>query len=89
MGILADGAAAAALEEIEIRAGDTVICEPLTYPGLKTAASLLGVELVPAAMDEQGILRLSVASSAHPLQPLAEDYAGRVLDRLGRSRRDL
>jgi 5-(carboxyamino)imidazole ribonucleotide synthase len=29
-----------------------------------------------------GILRLSVASSAHPLQALAEDYAGRVLDRL-------
>jgi 5-(carboxyamino)imidazole ribonucleotide synthase len=29
-----------------------------------------------------GILRLSVASSAHPLQPLAEDYGRRVLDRL-------
>lgn len=29
-----------------------------------------------------GILRLSVASSAHPLQALAEDYAHRVLDKL-------
>jgi 5-(carboxyamino)imidazole ribonucleotide synthase len=32
---------------------------------------------------ENGILRLSVASSDHPLQALAEDYVGRVLDRLG------
>ncbi len=31
---------------------------------------------------ENGILRLSVASSEHPLQALAEDYVGRVLDRL-------
>ncbi len=31
---------------------------------------------------ENGILRLSVASSDHPLQALAQDYAGRVLDRL-------
>lgn len=31
---------------------------------------------------ENGILRLSVASSEHPLQSLAEGYAGRVLQRL-------
>ncbi|TVP87641.1 MAG: 5-(carboxyamino)imidazole ribonucleotide synthase, partial [Pseudomonadaceae bacterium] len=31
---------------------------------------------------EDGILRLSVASSAHPLQTLAEDYVSRVLDKL-------
>ncbi|MFL9814028.1 5-(carboxyamino)imidazole ribonucleotide synthase [Stutzerimonas sp. VN223-3] len=31
---------------------------------------------------EDGILRLSVASSSHPLQPLAEDYASRVLQQL-------
>ncbi|UVO18337.1 5-(carboxyamino)imidazole ribonucleotide synthase [Stutzerimonas stutzeri] len=31
---------------------------------------------------ESGILRLSVASSHHPLQALAEDYVGRVLKRL-------
>jgi 5-(carboxyamino)imidazole ribonucleotide synthase len=29
-----------------------------------------------------GILRLSIASTAHPLQALAEDYARRVLDKL-------
>ena len=31
---------------------------------------------------EEGILRLSVASSHHPLQALAEDYANRVLSKL-------
>lgn len=31
---------------------------------------------------EVGILRLSVASSAHPLQGLAEDYVSRVLEKL-------
>jgi 5-(carboxyamino)imidazole ribonucleotide synthase len=31
---------------------------------------------------EEGILRLSVASSNHSLQPLAEDYASRVLTKL-------
>ncbi|GAB3467010.1 5-(carboxyamino)imidazole ribonucleotide synthase [Azotobacter salinestris] len=31
---------------------------------------------------ESGILRLSVASSGHPLQALAEDYVGRVLEKL-------
>jgi 5-(carboxyamino)imidazole ribonucleotide synthase len=31
---------------------------------------------------EQGILRLSIASSHHPLQKLAEDYASRVLKQL-------
>jgi 5-(carboxyamino)imidazole ribonucleotide synthase len=31
---------------------------------------------------EDGILRLSIASSNHPLQALAEDYVGRVLNRL-------
>ncbi len=31
---------------------------------------------------EEGILRLSVASSNHPLQALAEDYVGRVLTKL-------
>jgi len=31
---------------------------------------------------DSGILRLSVASEAHPLQALAEDYVGRVLQKL-------
>ena len=31
---------------------------------------------------DNGILKLSIASSDHPLQALAEDYVGRVLDKL-------
>ena len=31
---------------------------------------------------ENGILKLSIASTDHPLQALAEDYVGRVLDKL-------
>lgn len=31
---------------------------------------------------EAGILKLSIASSSHPLQALAEDYVGRVLEKL-------
>lgn len=33
-------------------------------------------------VHDKGILRLSVASAAHPLQGLAEEYAGRVLQQL-------
>ena len=37
------------------RSGQTVIAEPLTYPGLKTAASLLGLNVAAAPMDEEGM----------------------------------
>jgi DNA-binding transcriptional MocR family regulator len=37
------------------RPGDTVLGEELTYPGLKTAASLLGLEVMPVAMDDDGL----------------------------------
>ena len=37
------------------RAGDTVLTEELTYPGLKTAASLLGLRTAPVAMDDEGL----------------------------------
>ncbi len=38
------------------RPGDVVLSEVLTYPGLKTAASLLGLEAAPVTMDEEGLL---------------------------------
>lgn len=38
------------------RAGDVVLTEPLTYPGLKSVARLLGLETVPVAMDDEGLL---------------------------------
>lgn len=36
--------------------GDVVLCETLTYPGLKAAAALCGVRLVGVATDAAGIL---------------------------------
>jgi DNA-binding transcriptional MocR family regulator len=39
-----------------VKAGDTVLVEELTYGGVKTLAALLRIKLVPVAMDEQGLL---------------------------------
>lgn len=39
-----------------LRAGDTLVTEKLTYPGLITAARLLGVRLLGVEMDSEGIL---------------------------------
>ncbi|MDY0110686.1 MAG: PLP-dependent aminotransferase family protein [Candidatus Krumholzibacteria bacterium] len=36
--------------------GDTVLTEALTYPGLKTAAQLLGLALSPVAIDGEGLV---------------------------------
>lgn len=38
------------------RRGTAVLCEDVTYTGAKTAASLLGLDLAPVAMDEEGLL---------------------------------
>jgi len=37
------------------RAGDRIATDALTYPGIKTLAAMLGIRLVPIAMDEQGM----------------------------------
>ncbi len=39
-----------------LKPGDRVAVEALTYPGLKTAASMLGIKLVPIPMDSAGLL---------------------------------
>lgn len=39
-----------------LRAGDTLITEQLTYPGLISAARMLGIKLLGAAMDEEGLI---------------------------------
>lgn len=48
-------ALAAALSSL-IGRGDTVLCEALTHPGLKSIARLLRLKLQSVLMDEQGIL---------------------------------
>jgi DNA-binding transcriptional MocR family regulator len=39
-----------------VKAGDTVLVEELTYGGVKTLAALLRIKLVPVAMDAEGLL---------------------------------
>ncbi len=39
-----------------LRPGDTLVTEPLTYPGLISAARLLGIRLLAATMDDDGLL---------------------------------
>lgn len=36
--------------------GDVILCEELTYPGMKAAASMMGLRLQPVSMDGNGIL---------------------------------
>jgi len=38
------------------RPGDRIATDALTYPGVKTLAAMLGIRLVPVAMDDQGML---------------------------------
>lgn len=38
------------------RAGDRIATDGLTYPGLKTLAAMLGLRLIPIAMDEHGMI---------------------------------
>lgn len=52
--------------------GDVVLSEALTYPGLKTAASLLGLEAAPVAMDDQGLL-------PDDLERMARETGARVM----------
>ena len=42
------------------RAGDRLAVDALTYPGLKTLAAMLGLRLVPIAMDEEGMIPASL-----------------------------
>lgn len=48
-----------------LRAGDTIVTEQLTYPGLITAARMLGIKLLGAAMDEEGLIPASIDELCH------------------------
>ncbi|GAA3945902.1 PLP-dependent aminotransferase family protein [Allohahella marinimesophila] len=43
-----------------MRAGDTIVTEHLTYPGLITAARMLGIKILGAEMDEEGLTPASL-----------------------------
>ncbi|MDO6729957.1 PLP-dependent aminotransferase family protein [Marinovum sp. 2_MG-2023] len=46
----------AAILSIITRPGDTVLCEAVTYPGIRNVAGRFGVKLVGVATDDDGIL---------------------------------
>ena len=46
------------------RAGDTILCESLTYHGAKAAAALLGLRMHGVAMDRHGLLPDALAHAA-------------------------
>jgi DNA-binding transcriptional MocR family regulator len=39
-----------------LKAGDTVVTEHLTYPGLISVARMLGIKLIGVAMDDEGLM---------------------------------
>ncbi|SIT43837.1 GntR family transcriptional regulator [Paraburkholderia ribeironis] len=43
-----------------LRAGDTLVTEQLTYPGLISVARLLGIKVIGVEMDEEGLLPASL-----------------------------
>lgn len=44
-----------------LRAGDTLVTEQLTYPGLITVARMLGIKLLGAVMDDEGLIPEALA----------------------------
>lgn len=46
-----------------LKAGDTLVTEHLTYPGLISVARMLGIKLLGLAMDEQGLLPQALAEA--------------------------
>ncbi|MFI6683114.1 PLP-dependent aminotransferase family protein [Streptomyces sp. NPDC050485] len=65
-------AIAAALSSL-VRPGGRLGVEELTYPLVKAIAERLGIDLVPIAMDDQG-LRPDVLTAAHRRTPLSAVY---------------
>jgi DNA-binding transcriptional MocR family regulator len=51
------------------RAGDVVLTEPLTYPGLMSVARLLGLRPRPVAVDHEGLRPDALAEAAAELGP--------------------
>jgi DNA-binding transcriptional MocR family regulator len=51
--------------------GDVVLTENLTFPGIKAAASRLGVRLVGVEMDRDGVLPDALATACKQYQPKA------------------
>ena len=53
------------------RPGDAIVTEALTFPGMKTAATALGLRLVPVPMDREGVLPDELAKACKQHKPAA------------------
>ncbi len=53
------------------RQGDVILCEGITYPGLRAIAGRMGLQLVGLPMDEFGILPDALDAAIHLHQPKA------------------
>lgn len=53
------------------RPGDVVLCEALTYPGIRSIAAQLGLQLVGLRMDAEGVDVGAVAEACKKLNPKA------------------
>ena len=64
-------AALAAVLGTLCRPGDTVVAEPLTYPGVKASAVQLGLRVVACASDEAGAIPASIDAVCRRERPAA------------------
>ena len=62
-------AALAALLGVLTKPGDVVLTETLTYPGIRSAATLFGVGLIGVPMDQQGVLPDALAFACRRHKP--------------------
>jgi DNA-binding transcriptional MocR family regulator len=62
-------AALAALLGLLAKRGDAVVTEALTYPGFRSAAALLGVELIGVTMDQYGVKPDALAAAIRRHRP--------------------
>ena len=63
--------ALAAVLGLLARPGDAVICEPLTFPGMRALAAHLGLRLVPCPVDAEGFLPEALARLCAETAPKA------------------
>lgn len=53
------------------RPGDVVLCEAVTYPGLRAIAARMGLQLVGIPMDASGVMPDALDAAIHLHQPKA------------------
>lgn len=57
--------------QVLMQPGDTLLCETLTYPGIKAIAGRLGIRLVGVPLDDEGIEPAAFAAACRDHSPKA------------------